>query len=67
MGNISKRGFASMEPGLRSRYASLGGQRSRGNFANDPERARSAGRLGAANQPLAVKRLGGRNSHRGQS
>lgn len=65
MGNISNRGFASMEPSKRSYYASIGGQKSRGNFAYNPDRARMAGRIGAANQPLEAKRLGGRNSHRG--
>lgn len=64
MVRASKRGFANMDPELRSHYASLGGQKSGGNFANDPERARTAGRVGAANQPLAAKRLGGKNSHR---
>lgn len=61
---VSNRGFASMDPQRRSYYASLGGHKSGGNFANNPSRASQAGRIGAANQPLEAKRLGGRNSHR---
>ena len=63
MGDISKRGFASMSPDQRRHYARLGGQKSGGNFAKDPARAREAGRIGSANQSLEAKRLGGRNSH----
>ena len=66
MGSIANRGFASMDPGLRSRYASMGGHKSGGNFANNPKRAREAGRIGAAHQPLAAKVLGGKHSHRGR-
>ena len=47
----SKRGFASMEPGLQREIASKGGQsqgreNNPGNFANDREKARQAGRKG---------------------
>lgn len=64
MGGIANRGFASMDPELRSRYASQGGRKSGGNFANDPTRASEAGKIGAAHQSIEAKRLGGRNSHR---
>ena len=64
MGSIASRGFASMDPELRSYYASIGGHKSGGNFANNHFRASMAGRMGAANQPLSAKRKGGLNSHR---
>jgi general stress protein YciG len=44
--------------------ARRGGHMSGGNFANDPERASKAGKIGAAHQSRAAKALGGRNSHR---
>lgn len=66
MGGVPNRGFASMDPEQRSYYASLGGHKSGGNFANDPARASEAGKIGAANQSLEAKRLGGKNSHRRQ-
>lgn len=64
MGSILNRGFASMDPDLRSFYASIGGYKSGGNFAKDHARASAAGRMGAANQPLSAKKLGGLNRHR---
>ena len=67
MGDISNRGFASMSPDKRSYYASLGGSKSGGNFANDPLRASIAGKIGAVRQPIEAKRRGGRNSHRAVS
>lgn len=44
--DTSKRGFASMDPEKRRRIASMGGQASGGNFANNPQRASEAGRKG---------------------
>jgi general stress protein YciG len=53
MGNESKRGFASMDADRQREIASKGGrsqgrENNPGNFANDPERARSAGRKGGS-------------------
>ena len=42
------RGFASMDPEVRRAIASKGGKMSGGNFANDPERAKEAGRIGGS-------------------
>jgi len=44
--NTHKRGFASMSPEERVKYARKGGRMSGGNFKNNPERARAAGRKG---------------------
>jgi uncharacterized protein len=62
--NTQGRGFAAMTPEERKNVASEGGSRSGGNFKYNRERARAAGRIGAAKQPLEAKRKGGRNSHR---
>lgn len=61
------RGFASMDEGKQREIASMGGKASGGNFKNDPQRAREAGKKGAANQPTEAKQRGGQNSHRNQS
>lgn len=45
-GNTSKRGFASMDEDKQRAIASKGGKASGGNFKNNPERAREAGRKG---------------------
>jgi hypothetical protein len=58
------RGFAGMDAEQRRRIASQGGKASGGNFAKDPERARTAGRNGAQAQPVEAKAEGGRHSHR---
>lgn len=42
----SKRGFASMSPDKQREIASKGGKASGGNFKNNPERAREAGKKG---------------------
>lgn len=60
----SNRGFASMDEDKQREIASMGGQASGGNFANNPKRASEAGKKGAAAQPLEAKRRGGENSHR---
>ncbi|QIS14439.1 KGG domain-containing protein [Nocardia arthritidis] len=60
----SRRGFAAMDPEKQRRIASQGGKASSGSFDNDPERARAAGRKGAAAQPTEAKRRGGEHSHR---
>lgn len=44
----SKRGFASMDPEMRRKIASMGGKSSGGNFRNDPKRASEAGRKGGS-------------------
>lgn len=44
----SRRGFASMDKAKQREIASKGGQASGGNFKNDPERARAAGRIGGS-------------------
>jgi general stress protein YciG len=44
----SKRGFAAMDPEEQRKIASKGGSASGGNFRNDPERARQAGRAGGS-------------------
>ncbi|HSE60830.1 MAG TPA: hypothetical protein VLA88_00890 [Candidatus Saccharimonadales bacterium] len=62
--STSNRGFRAMSPEMRSRIASEGGSKSGGNFKFNRERARTAGQLGAAAQPIEAKRKGGRNSHR---
>lgn len=41
-----KRGFAAMDPEQQRKIASKGGRASGGNFKNDPEKARRAGRMG---------------------
>ena len=64
MAGTSNRGFASLDADERREIASKGGKASGGNFANNPERARGAGRKGAARQPIEAKRRGGQNSHR---
>ena len=64
MGDTSNRGFASMDSGKQRAIASKGGSMSGGNFKNDRARASRAGKKGAANQPMAAKRLGGQHSHR---
>lgn len=56
-----------MDIDARRKIASKGGKASGGNFAKDRKRASEAGRKGAAAQPLAAKRLGGKNSHRGKT
>ncbi len=43
-----KRGFGAMDPEKRQKIASAGGKASGGNFKNDPERARVAGRAGGS-------------------
>lgn len=58
------RGFAAMDPEQQRKIASLGGKASGGRFDHDPDRAREAGRKGAAAQPVEAKRLGGERSHR---
>jgi uncharacterized protein len=57
------RGFAAMSPEDRRAAAAAGGSKSGGNFKYNRSRARAAGRLGAAAQPIEAKRKGGRNSH----
>lgn len=47
-GNTSKRGFASMDPEKQRMIASKGGKASGGNFKNDREKARRAGRIGGS-------------------
>ena len=59
------RGFASMDDKKQEEIASMGGQASGGNFANDPQRASEAGKQGAEAQPTEAKAEGGRNSHSG--
>lgn len=44
----SKRGFASMDSEKQRQIASKGGKASGGNFKNNPERAREAGRKGGS-------------------
>jgi general stress protein YciG len=44
--DTSKRGFASMDEGKQKRIASKGGKASGGNFKNDRQKAREAGRKG---------------------
>lgn len=44
----SKRGFAAMDKEKQRKIASRGGSMSGGNFKNDPERARMAGRIGGS-------------------
>ncbi len=44
----SKRGFAAMDPAKQRAIASRGGSMSGGNFKNNPERARAAGRVGGS-------------------
>jgi uncharacterized protein len=44
----AKRGFAAMDPHKQREIASKGGKASGGNFANDREKARSAGRKGGS-------------------
>lgn len=57
------RGFVSMDADRQRRIASQGGKASGGNFANDPQRAREAGRKGNQAQPTEAKAEGGRRSH----
>ena len=64
MADTSNRGFASMDPDKQKAIASEGGKASGGNFKNDPQRASSAGKKGAAAQSTEAKARGGRNSHR---
>lgn len=47
-GSSSKRGFAAMDEETQRKIASKGGQASGGNFKNDPDRAREAGRKGGS-------------------
>ncbi len=47
--NTHKRGFASMSQEKKRAIAALGGKASGGNFKNDRERAREAGRRGGLN------------------
>jgi len=42
----AKRGFAAMDEKAQREIASKGGKASPGNFRNDPEKARQAGRKG---------------------
>ncbi len=42
----SKRGFAAMDADKQREIASKGGKKSGGNFKNNPDRAREAGRKG---------------------
>lgn len=44
----SERGFASMDENRQREIASKGGRASGGNFKNNPERAREAGRKGGS-------------------
>jgi hypothetical protein len=53
-----------MDAERQRRIASQGGKASGGNFANDPQRAREAGRKGNQAQPTEAKAEGGRRSHR---
>jgi uncharacterized protein len=48
MPGTSKRGFASMDPDKQREIASKGGKASGGNFKNDREKARAAGRKGGS-------------------
>lgn len=47
--DTSKRGFASMDQEKRKRIASMGGKKSKGNFAHNRQRAAEAGRKGGLN------------------
>lgn len=47
-GNTSKRGFASMSKERQKEIASMGGSASGGNFKNNRERARQAGKKGGS-------------------
>lgn len=47
--DTSKRGFASMDQEKRKRIASMGGKKSKGNFAHNHQRAAEAGRKGGLN------------------
>jgi uncharacterized protein len=49
-GNTAKRGLASADDQTKQRVASMGGQASGGNFANDPQRASQAGQKGGQSQ-----------------
>jgi uncharacterized protein len=48
MANTSNRGFASMDSEKQREIASKGGQASGGNFKNDRNKAREAGRKGGS-------------------
>jgi len=48
----SKRGFAAMDEEAQRAIASKGGKASPGNFRNDPEKARRAGRKGGLKSRL---------------
>ncbi len=61
----SDRGFASMDEEKQRKIASAGGKASGGNFANDKQKASTAGRKGTEAQPVEAKRRGGEHSHGG--
>lgn len=46
-----KRGFASMDKDKVKKIASMGGRVSGGNFKNNPDRARAAGKKGGQAKP----------------
>lgn len=60
-GNISDRGFASMDPDKQREIASKGGKAS-----SAKQDMSKLGKKGAKAQPIEAKRLGGEHSHQAQ-